>query len=139
MMAGHMNTLGLIPWFAEVVESMVEGTNWMWAFIILILVYFYSHYFFASNTAHITTMYAPILAVALSVGAPGVMAALVLGFFSNLFSSTTHYGTSPAPIFFGAGYVDMNTWWKLGFLISVVNIVIWIVIGGFWWKLIGIW
>jgi len=30
--------------------------------------------------------------------------ALILGFFSNLFSSMTHYGTGPAPVFFGAGF-----------------------------------
>jgi len=139
MMASFLNTLGLIPWFGDAVQGLVEGTGWVWAFVILILVYFYSHYFFASNTAHITSMYAPFLAVALAVGTPGVLAALALGFFSNLFSSMTHYGTSPAPVYFGAGYVDMNTWWKLGFLISLVNIVIWVGIGGFWWKLIGLW
>jgi DASS family divalent anion:Na+ symporter len=138
-MAGQLNTLGLIPWFGDAVEGLVEGTNWMPAFLVLILIYFYSHYFFASNTAHVTSMYAPFLVVALTLGTPGVMAALALGFISNLFSCTTHYGTSPAPVYFGAGYVDMNTWWRLGFLISIVIMVIWVGIGGLWWRFLGIW
>lgn len=138
-MAGQMNELGLIPWFGESVHVVVKDTNWMLAFGVLALVYFYSHYFFASNTAHVTSMYAPFLIIALSVGTPPMLAALTLGFFSNLFSSTTHYGTSPAPIFFGAGYVKMKTWWRLGFLISIVTIVVWIGIGGFWWKILGLW
>ncbi len=139
MMASNLNSLGLIPWFGEMMGEMVGGTSWGVAFIILALAYFYSHYLFASNTAHISAMYAAFLAVAIGVGAPPMLAALVLAFFGNLMSSMTHYGTGPAPVFFGSGYVEMGTWWKLGFLISVINIVIWLGIGGLWWKVLGLW
>ena len=74
-----------------------------------------------------------------ALGTPPVLAALVLAFFSNLFSSMTHYGTGPAPVLFGSGYVEMGTWWKLGGIISVLNIVIWLGIGGLWWRAIGLW
>jgi DASS family divalent anion:Na+ symporter len=114
-------------------------TPWTVAFPGLCLVYFYSHYMFASNTAHVSSMYAPFLGVAIAVGAPPLLAALALGFFSNLFSGTTHYGTGPAPILFGSGYVDLRTWWGLGALLSVVNILIWLGIGGLWWKFLGYW
>lgn len=139
MMATQLNELGLIPWFSETVSGSVAGIRWEVAFLVLSLVYFYSHYLFASNTAHVSSMYAPFLAVALVAGTPPLLAALVLAFFSNLFSSMTHYGTGPAPIFFGAGYVDLGTWWKLGALISVVNISIWLVAGSLWWKVLGLW
>ena len=89
--------LRLIPWFGQTIGSAVEGVSWSVAFLILSLVYFYSHYFFASNTAHVSSMYGAFLAVAIAVGTPPMLAALVLGFFSNLFSSMTHYGTGPAP------------------------------------------
>ncbi len=139
MMASYLNELGLIPWFGQTMGSAVEGTSWSVAFLILSLVYFYSHYFFASNTAHVSSMYGAFLAVAIAVGTPPMLAALVLGFFSNLFSSMTHYGTGPAPVLFGSGYVEMGMWWKLGALVSVVNIVIWLGVGGVWWKVIGVW
>ena len=84
-------------------------------------------------------MYAPFLAVAIAAGTPPMLAALALAFFSNLFSSMTHYGTGPAPVFFGSGYVETAAWWKLGALISVVNIVIWMGLGGLWWKILGLW
>jgi DASS family divalent anion:Na+ symporter len=109
------------------------------AFLILCLVYFYSHYFFASNTAHVSAMYLPFLTVAISVNTPPMLAALVLGFFSNLIGGITHYGTGPAPVLFGSGYVAMKDWWTIGALISVVNIAVWIGIGGLWWKTIGLW
>ena len=139
MMATFLNSLGLIPWFSNWVASKMEGIPWGVAFLILSLVYFYSHYMFASNTAHVSSMYAAFLAVAIAVGTPPLLAALVLAFFSNLFSSMTHYGTGPAPVLFGSGYVALNTWWKFGFLISVVNIIIWLGVGGLWWKVLGIW
>ncbi len=139
MMASFLNSLGLIPWFSEWMGGLVGGNGWGTAFIVLSLVYFYSHYFFASNTAHVSSMYAAFLAVAIAVGAPPVLAALVLAFFSNLFSSMTHYGTGPAPVYFGYGYVSMNDWWRIGFIVSLVNIVIWVGVGGLWWKILGLW
>jgi len=35
--------------------------------------------------------------------------------------------------------VRQGEWWKVGFLISVVNLVIWMGVGSIWWKLVGIW
>lgn len=139
MMASFLNSLGLIPWFSETMGELVGDIPWVPAFLLLSLVYFYSHYMFASNTAHISAMYAAFLGVSIAVGTPPMLAALVLAFFGNLMSSMTHYGTGPAPVFFGSGYVEMGTWWRLGFLISVVNIVIWLGIGGLWWKVLGLW
>lgn len=73
------------------------------------------------------------------LGAPPVLSTLALGFFRNLFGSMTHYGLGPAPVLFGTGYVNVGTWWRIGFIVSLINIVIWIGIGGLWWKAIGLW
>jgi DASS family divalent anion:Na+ symporter len=139
MMAGQLGDLGLLKWFSGEVGGLMQGIHWVPAFTGLALVYFYSHYFFASNTAHVAAMYAPFLAVALAAGAPPVLAALVLAFFSSLFSGLTQYGTAPGPIFFGSGNVKIGAWWKLGAVISIVNIVIWLGIGSLWWKVLGYW
>ena len=56
------------------------------------------------------------------------------GFFSSLNAATTHYGTGPAPIVFGAGYLTQAAWWRIGFLISLVHLAIWLPIGFLWWK-----
>jgi DASS family divalent anion:Na+ symporter len=139
MMASFLTELGVIPWFSDVVSGVFGGSAWTVAFLGLSLVYFYSHYLFASNTAHVSAMYAPFLGVALVVGTPPVLAALVLGFFSNLFSSMTHYGTGPAPVLFGAGYVEVGEWWRLGLVVSLANLVIWLGVGGLWWRVLGLW
>lgn len=138
MMASQLNALGFVPWFGQTVAQKVSGLEWTTAFLILALVYFYSHYMFASQTAHISAMYAPFLAIALTVGTPPVLAALVLAFFSNLFSSLTHYANGPAPVVFGTGYVSMGAWWGVGAVISVINIIIWVGVGWIWWEIIGL-
>jgi len=50
-----------------------------------------------------------------------------------------HFGSGSGPVFFGAGYASQSDWWRIGFLISVINLIIWMGIGMWWWKLIGLW
>ena len=137
-MADWLSRMGVTAWFARSVAGHVHG-HWWWILLLLAAVYFYSHYGFASLTAHVTAMYGPFLAVAVGAGAPPVLAAMIFAICSNLNASLTHYSTGPAPIFFGAGYVDQATWWKAGLIVSVVNLAIWGSLGLAWWKLIGIW
>jgi len=138
-MAEALGETGITKRFAEAAATFTAGWTWWAALSALLLIYFYAHYGFASITAHATAMYTPFLIVILAAGAPPYMAVLSLAYFSNLNASLTHYGTTPAPIWFGAGYVKQRTWWWLGLLVSVVNIVIWTTLGSLWWKLLGWW
>ena len=81
-------------------------------------------------------MFAPFFFLMIASGTPGMLAALTLSFFSSLFGGLTHYGCGPAPIFFGAGYVKIKDWWKFGLIFGVMNFIIWMFIGGSWWKLL---
>lgn len=138
-LASFLNKFGLTSYVSSSIVTSIETLPWIAGFSLLALLYFYSHYFFASNVAHIGAMYAPFLVVAVAIGTPPMLAALLLAIFSNLFGGLTHYGSGPAPILYGAGFVPVGVWWKLGGIISVVNIVIWMLIGGAWWKFIGLW
>lgn len=139
MMATQLNALGLVPWLSDQMSGAVSGLGWEQAFVVLTLVYFFSHYLFASNTAHISAMYAAFLATAIVTGAPPMLAALVLAFISSLFASLTHYSSGPAPVLFGAGYVPVTAWWRTGFLVSLTTIAIWMGVGGLWLKVLGMW
>lgn len=138
MMASSLNKLGLMKWFSSFVVANVSHMPWVTGMLCLLIIYFYAHYFFASNIAHIGAMFPPFLIVAISLGTPPMLAALTLGFFGNLFGGLTHYGCGPAPIIYGSGYVKIGMWWKLGFIFSVINIFIWLGLGSIWWKLIGL-
>jgi DASS family divalent anion:Na+ symporter len=138
-MAEALGETGITKRFAEVAASFTTGWTWWLALGALLLIYFYAHYGFASITAHASAMYTPFLVVIIAAGAPPYLAVLSLAYFSNLDASLTHYGTTPAPIYFGAGYVTQRTWWLLGLLVSVPNILIWTIFGFGWWKILRWW
>jgi DASS family divalent anion:Na+ symporter len=137
-MATMLAKLGLFKWFAAAVAAHVTGLPWLPALIILALIYNFSGYLFASLTAHVVALYVPFLTVAVAVGAPPHFAALVLAFISSLCVSLTHYAGGPAPVYYGSGYVSLRGWWSVGLLVGVVNLTIWIVIGGLYWKALGL-
>src|SRR5262249_31672621 len=119
--------------------GVMTGWSWPAALIALVVCYLYLHYGFASMTAHVTALYPGFLAGALAAGVPPLLAALSLAYFSNLNAAMTHYGTGSAPVYFNAGYVSQADWWRYGFRISVINLVIWMGAGLLWWKAVGIW
>jgi DASS family divalent anion:Na+ symporter len=88
---------------------------------------------------HIVALYSALVAVMVAAGIPPYLAALSMAYASSLCGSLTHYAAGPAPIYFGSGYIKQHTWWKLGFYISIINLVIWIGIGPVWWKVLGLW
>jgi len=138
-LAGFLTKFGLIALFAKAVSASLVGISWQVSLVILLLVYMYTHYFFASTSAHVTAMYAAFLTVAVVAGAPPYLAAFSLAFMSGLYCGLTHYGNGPAVIYFGAGYMPQGTFWKLGFIVSLVNMAIYLTIGFAWWKVIGLW
>jgi len=138
-MAEALGETGITRKFAEFAGSQTTGWSWAAALVVLVIVYFYAHYAFASITAHATAMFTPFLVVVLAAGAPPMLAVLALAFASNLDASLTHYGTTTAPIYFGARYVSQRDWWRLGFIVSLVTLAVFGVVGPLWWRLLGLW
>lgn len=138
LMADQLNQLGFIPWLSQLIAHSLHGLSWPIVIVLLILFFFYSHYLFASATAHVTAMYAALLGVAVAAGAPPLFSALILGFFGNLLASTTHYSSGPAPILYGSGYITQKRWWTMNIVLGFVYFIIWIGLGSLWMKLIGI-
>ncbi|MGI6031981.1 MAG: anion permease [Coriobacteriales bacterium] len=137
MMATYLNTMGLIPWFSDLMAGVVSGMPWLVALIILGVIYFISHYLFASATAHVSAMYSAFLMVCLAAGAPPLASAMLLGCFSNLMGCLTHYGSGPGPVFFGSGYVSQGKWWTIGLICGIITMLIFFTVGFGWWGIIG--
>lgn len=138
-MAEAIGRSGITERFAQTSAGITAGWTWGAALTVLLLVYFYAHYGFASITAHVTAMFVPFLAVLMNAGAPTLLAVVMLAYFSNLSASLTHFGTTTAPIYFGANYITQRDWWRLGLLVSFTTITIWSVAGLAWWKVLGWW
>jgi divalent anion:Na+ symporter, DASS family len=139
MLAGQLEKAGFPKVFAQALATAVHGWPWIWALVLMLVVYLYAHYAFASLVAHVTAMFPAFFATAIALGAPPLVAAVAFGVVSNVNAAMTHYGTGPAPIVFGAGYVSQPAWWRIGFIVSLAHLVIWLPIGFLWWKVLGLW
>jgi DASS family divalent anion:Na+ symporter len=130
---------GVTGRLADLATSFSHGWP-RWAMLAsLLLVFVYAHYGFATITSHATALFTPFLLAVLAGGAPKVLAILAFAYFANLSACLTHYGTTPAAIFFGGGYVTQREWWKYGFICSLVYLMLWATTGFAWWKALGWW
>ena len=84
-------------------------------------------------------MMGAFLVVGLSLGAPPMAFVLMMAATSSIMMTLTHYATGTSPVIFSSGYVSLVEWWKVGFVMSVINLAVWVVVGGVWWKLLGYW
>ncbi len=139
MMAGELGRTNITSIFASSVAASAGGLAWPIGLAILAGVFFYAHYAFASITAHVMAMLVPFMLVTIALGAPAGLTVLMLAYFANLSAGLTHYGTTPAPVYFGLGYVTQRRWWTVGLIASLMNITIWSTLGLGWWKLLGWW
>jgi DASS family divalent anion:Na+ symporter len=140
-MSSALNALGVVGYFAGAVSSSLVAANVSWgaAFGALHLGYYLMHYFFASQSAHVGALYPAFLAMMISSGAPPALAALTLAFNTNLFGGLTHYASGQSAVYFGSGHLPLATLWKQGAYMSVVNAVVFGVVGMAWWKVVGLW
>jgi divalent anion:Na+ symporter, DASS family len=138
MLASNLYRLGLISQASQSLGSMLDYLSWQPAFLLFSIISFYSSYFFASKTALVSAMYPALLPIALSFGTPPMYAALILAFYMNLSGCLTHYATAEAPIYYGAGYITASTWCRVGFYLSLIYIPVWLLIGGAWWRMLGL-
>jgi len=143
MLADQLNKLGVMGvfsnWMAGVISS--SGMHWMGAAAVLIGVFFYTHYVFASTTAHMSAMLLAFLTVGVTV-IPGEyipVFMLMMAASGSLMMTLTHYATGTSPIIFSSGFVSMAKWWQVGFVMSVVNLALFALVGAVWWKLLGFW
>jgi L-tartrate/succinate antiporter len=134
-LAGGLSKTGFLAWFAKAIAGPLQGLSPTAAMIGLVVVFFVSHYMFASVTAHVAAMLPVMLAAAMAI--PGLNMALT----SMLLCSTlgimgviTPYGTGPSPIYYGSGYIKGRDFWILGFTFGVIYLGVFLLVG-FPWNL----
>ncbi|UXH78891.1 anion permease [Roseateles amylovorans] len=143
MLAEQLNKLGVIAWFAAGMKGAIvaSGMGWLPIAAVLVLAFVFSHYLFASTTAHISAM----MLAFLTVGAQLIPATYLVPFVlmmtagSGIMMTLTHYATGTSPIIFGSGYVTMGHWWRVGAVMCMVELLIFAIVGCLWWKVLGFW
>jgi L-tartrate/succinate antiporter len=129
-LADGLNKVGFLSWFAAAVGCACAGIPKTLALVTFIVVFFASHYMFASLTAHATALFAVFLAAGTAVpGMPGRPFALTLCYTLGLMGVLTPYATGPAPIYFGSGYIAKRQFWLLGTLFGTIYLAVLLAIG----------
>ena len=106
--------------------------------ILLVLVFYFTHYLFASITAHVTALLPVMLAVGMSI--PGINMpefALLLCLTLGIMGVLTPFATGPSPVYYGSGYLPSKDYWRLGAIFGVLFIVVLVVVAVPWLALIG--
>lgn len=132
-LAGGLGQTGLLAWFSDEASVLLKGYAPNLVMVLMVLLFFVLHYFFASVTAHVTALL-PVF-VQLSVAVPGLSEmklSLLLCFTLGLMGVITPYATGPGPIWYGSGFIPASTFWKLGFIMAVVFLAVLILIGLPW-------
>jgi DASS family divalent anion:Na+ symporter len=138
-MGDVLNRTGSPAALAGLVGGWFDGISWFPALIVTLVLFFYVHYAFASITAHMLALFPPFVVMLIGLGAPPLLAVYSLACLVNLTAGLTHYGTTTAPIVFAEKYVGLGEWWRVGLVVSLVNLAVWLTIGFAWWKFLGFW
>ena len=99
MMANALNKYGAITWISTHISASVGDFSWPVAFTILVLVYFYTRYFFASSHGAYFRNVSAFVVAAIAVGTPPIIAAIGLGYTSTLSMSLTQYAGGPGLLY----------------------------------------
>lgn len=140
-MCTNLTDLGVIKWISESISGplIAKGYSKTALFWMLNYVFAIIHYGIASQTAHVTALVPPFLAIMLEAGFDGTLAALSLAYTTNLIGGLTHYASAQAAAYYAAGYYTTITNVLLGALICFTSMAIFMGIGMGWWRVVGLW
>lgn len=120
-LADGLARAGFIKWFAGYVADHLGGMPPGLMIMILVTVYFLSHYMFASLTAHTSAMMPVMLGVGLAIpGMPAAQLAMGLALTSGIMGVITPYATGAAPPYYNSGYIPSADFWRLGAVFGLI-------------------
>ena len=138
MLSKFLSELGVTKWIGLNMEKFLVGynPNIAIAIPILVVLFFYMHYLFASITVYASVMYVTFAMLLISCGMTPIIVALLLAVLANLSACLTHYGITSAPIFFGASHMSVKSWWGIGFVIGIFYLLVWSTLGIAWLRIL---
>ena len=129
-LADGLSRAGFVKWFADFVAANVGGHSPTLILVLMVAVYFFSHYMFASLTAHTTAMMPLMLAA--GMGIPGLDAptlAMALAMTTGIMGVITPYATGPGLAYYNSGYLPPADFWRLGTIFGLIFLAALLAIG----------
>lgn len=129
-LAGGLAKVGFTSWLANGAAAVFSGIPPDLVLVCLVAVFFFSHYMFASITAHTIAMLPVFLAAGAAIPGMNVkVLVLLLGYSLGIMGILTPYATGPSPVYFGSGFVSRKDFWRLGLIFGTIFLFLLLVLG----------
>lgn len=138
VIAGKLTEYGLIQHYVESLHANLAGVHWSLALGVISIIYYLARYLLPGNILHACAMFIAFSQLLIVCGVPAKVGCMALSVITAFCGIVTPYATSPCPLYFNTGYIEQKLWWRIGFIMSVVYLLIWALCGGLWWKVLGL-
>ena len=131
-LSGQLNELGFMGYAGQRLATHMGGLSWPVTYVALIVIYVAIHYMFVSQSSQVLALLGVFLDVGIRGGVPAPLMAFALLFASSYFSVITPQGGSQNVIFVGSGYLMQRELYRLGLLVTLLFLAIFLTIGTAW-------
>lgn len=136
-LAGGLVQVRFVDWIAAGLHPHFSSMRLSVAIVVLITVFYFLHYLFATVSGHATALLPAFLALA--VGMPDLSPkawALLLCYSLGLMGILTPYATGAAAIYYNSGYIRHRDFWLYGLVLGVIFLFVYLVLGVPWllWR-----
>ena len=135
-MSGQLNELGFMGYAGQRLASHMGGLSWPVTYVTLIVLYVAIHYMFVSQSSQVLALLGVFLDVGVRGGVPAPLMAFALLFASSYFSVITPQAGSQNVIFVGSGYLTQKELYRLGLLITLFFMAVFLTVGTAWIALV---
>jgi DASS family divalent anion:Na+ symporter len=140
-LSGILAQAKFFVWLAKLTATHIQltGFNPTLVLFVILIISLLVRYIFASMGAYVGAFIPVLFTIGLAAQAPAMPLALLIAGSAAYGCLLTHYGGAVGPVLFGTGYVDQKTWWKVGAVLAVFNVAVYMIIGLPYWKMLGLW
>lgn len=136
-MASGLKNVGFLDYLAGILGHQLTGFKPFIATILLLMLFSWLRYFFASATSYVTAIIAIFVSLASSIeGADPSLIMLILVLPMGFMGVITPYGTGCSPLWFGSNYIKGPQFFLLGGIFAAIYMAIYLAIGIPWIKFI---
>lgn len=129
-LASGLASTGVVAWLAGLFGPALTSLKPLWGLMGLVALFFLIHYLFASLTAHAAALLPVMLTIAGKIpGLPPLAVALAFGMTLGIMGILTPYGTGPAPVYAGSGFLPSSDYWRLGAIFGFFFLIVFLVVG----------
>jgi len=132
-LADGLTKTGFIKWIASSTSTYLKSYTSIMILVIVITLFFFLHYLFASLTAHTTALLPTFLLILANLGGFSLkIIALSLSYTLGLIGILTPYATGPAPVYYASGYIESKKFWILGLIFGLYFFIVYVALGLPW-------